>query len=69
MEEVASEFAGRASFYKVDIEDAEEVAAGFQVWAVPTILFFRGGQPVDKLMGLVPKQKLASRVESLVTGD
>jgi thioredoxin-like negative regulator of GroEL len=68
VEEVASEFAGRAKFVKVDIEEAEEVAAGYGVYAVPTILFFRGGDPVDKVMGLVAKPKLVQRVESLISG-
>lgn len=68
MEEVSGEFAGKAKFVKVDIEDAEDVAVGYGVYAVPTILFFNKGQPVDKLMGLVAKPKLVEHVKSLVSG-
>ena len=68
MEEVSGEFAGKAKFVKVDIEDAEDVAVGYGIFAVPTILFFRDGQPVDKIMGLVAKPKLVERVNTLVAG-
>ncbi len=70
MEEVAGEFAGKAKFVKVNIEDAdaEEVAVSYDVWAVPTLLFFKGGEPVDKLQGLVAKPKLVERVNALVAG-
>lgn len=70
MEEVSGEFAGQAKFVKVNVEDAdtEEVAATYGVYAVPTLLFFKGGQPVDKLMGLVAKPKLVEHVKSLIEG-
>jgi len=68
VEEVSGEFAGKAKFVKVDIEDAEDVAVGYGVYAVPTILFFKDGQPVDKLMGLVAKPKLVEHVKTLVAG-
>jgi thioredoxin-like negative regulator of GroEL len=68
VEEVSGEFAGKAKFVKVDVEDAEDVAVNYGIYAVPTILFFKGGQPVDKLQGLVAKPKLVERVNSLLSG-
>lgn len=70
MEEVAGEFAGKAKFVKVNIEDAdaEEVAGEYGVYAVPTLLFFKGGKPVDKLLGLIAKPKLVERMNALVAG-
>jgi thioredoxin 1 len=70
VEEVAGEFAGKAKFVKVNIEDsdAEEVAVNYGVYAVPTLLFFKAGEPVDKLMGLVAKPKLVERVNALLQG-
>ena len=66
MEEVAGEFAGKASFVKVDIEEAEDVAVAYGIFQIPTLLFFRKGEPVDKLTGLVAKPKLRSKVESFL---
>ena len=70
MEEVAGEFAGKAKFVKVNIEDAdaEAVAVDYGVYAVPTLLFFKAGQPVDKLMGFVAKPKLVERVNAFLSG-
>ncbi len=68
MEEVAGEFAGQAKFVKVDLSEAVDVAARFGIWAAPTLLFFKGGQPVDKLQGVVPKPTLKQRVAALVEG-
>lgn len=51
---------------KVDVEEQEDLAVRYGVFAVPTMLFFKGGQPVDKLQGLVPKPKLKERVTALV---
>jgi thioredoxin 1 len=67
LEQVAVEFEGQASFVKVDVEDAEDVASQLGISVVPTVIFFRDGSPVDKLTGFVPKAKLASRVAELVS--
>jgi thioredoxin 1 len=67
-EQVAGEFDGRASFVKIDVGDASSVAAEFGIFGVPTVLFFKEGRPVDKVMGLVPKNTLVKRVAELVEG-
>lgn len=66
MEEVAGEFAGQARFVKVDVEDSEDLAVRYGIFGVPTLLFFKGGQPMDKLQGLVAKPKLVERVKSFL---
>ncbi len=67
MEEVAGEFAGKAKFVKVDIEEAEDAAVNLGVFAVPTIIFFKDGKTVGSpLQGLVPKPKIVERVKALV---
>jgi thioredoxin 1 len=66
VEEVSGEFVGQAKFVKVDVEEAEDAAVEYGVMQLPTVLFFKGGAPVDKLIGLVPKPKLVERVKSLV---
>jgi thioredoxin 1 len=68
VEGVAGEFAGKAKFVKVNIADAEDVAASYGIFAVPTLLFFRDGQLVDKSEGLIPKAALKTRVEELLAG-
>lgn len=66
LEEVAGTVAGKATFLKVDIADAEDVAADLGVFSVPTVILFKDGHAVDKITGLVAKNVLASRVAELI---
>lgn len=61
---LSTEYAGKANFYKLDIDENQEVAAKYQVMAVPTMLIFKDGQLVDKLVGFMPKQSIAQRVDA-----
>jgi thioredoxin 1 len=65
LEEVAPTFAGKADFVKVDVETAEEVAVDLGVFSVPTLVFFKGGKPVDKITGVPAKALLLSRLTEL----
>ena len=64
VEEVAGEFSGKVKFVKCDIEEAEDIAVGYDVYAVPTLVFFKGGKPVDRLTGMVAKPKLVKTIEA-----
>jgi thioredoxin 1 len=62
LEEVATELGDKVTFVKVDVEDAEDVASELGVFSVPTVLVFKDGHPVDKVVGLVSKASLSSRL-------
>ena len=49
--ELSNEFGSRASFIKVDVDDNPEAAQKYGVSAMPTFLFIKGGEVVDRLMG------------------
>ena len=66
VEELAQEYDGRLKVGTVDIDNAKTVAQEFQIMSVPTIIFFKGGQPVDKVVGLLPKAKLKSKIDALL---
>lgn len=55
MEELEREHAGALAVFKVDVEEATETAALFGIMSMPTVILFRDGQPVDKLVGLRTK--------------
>ena len=57
-EEVARELAGRAVFAKVNVDEAPELAERFNIMAIPTIMVFVDGRPVDRLVGAVGKEGL-----------
>ncbi|WP_251198480.1 thioredoxin [Anaerotardibacter muris] len=60
LEEVASEVAGKASVYKVDIDREIELAQAYNVQSVPTLIVFKDGQPVQQMVGVQPKQVLVN---------
>jgi thioredoxin 1 len=64
--ELAKEYDGRINVGKCDVEDNEELAAAFGIRNIPTILFFKGGQVVDKIVGAQPKAKLQEKFEALL---
>jgi thioredoxin 1 len=66
VEEIAKEYAGRLKVGTVDIDKAKGVAAKFQIMSVPTIILFKGGKAVDKVVGLRPKADLRQRVEAVI---
>ena len=58
LEELASEYAGKVSFFKLDVDRNQPVAQKYMVRSVPTLVFFKNGKIVDSLIGALPKQKL-----------
>ena len=64
--ELANEYDGRITVGKCDVEENEELAQEFGIRNIPTILFFKGGQVVDKIVGAQSKAKLQEKFEALL---
>ena len=64
--ELAEKYDGRIVVGKCDVEENEEMAAEFGIRNIPTILFFKNGEIVDKLVGAQPKQKFEEQFEALL---
>lgn len=58
IDEVATEKAGQASVYKIDIDDNPEIAQQYGVMSIPTFIVFKGGEPAAKTLGAQPKEKI-----------
>ena len=66
VEELAKEYDGRINVGKCDVEECEDIAAEFGIRNIPTLLFFKNGEVVDKLVGAVQKNKLDEKFKSLL---
>ena len=66
VEELAKEYAGRLKVGTVDIDQAPGVAQQFNIMSVPTLIFFKGGQAKDKVIGIKPKADLKARLDKLL---
>lgn len=64
--ELAQEYDGKVVIGKCDVEDNDDVASEFGVRNIPTILFFKGGQLVDKFVGAATKGVLEEKVKALL---
>lgn len=64
LEELAEELQGRVQIAKVDVDALPELAAPFHVTGIPTLILFRGGQVVDRIVGAAPKGSLRQWLES-----
>ena len=66
VEELAKEYDGKINVGKCDVEECDELAAEFGIRNIPTLLFFKNGQVVDKMVGAVSKAKLQEKFESIL---
>lgn len=67
VEKLAGEFDGRMKIGAVDIDKARQTATKFGIMQVPTLLFFKNGEVVDKITGLQPEAALRKRIETVLT--
>lgn len=66
VDEIADEYEGKAVVAKCNVDDAEDVAMQFRIRNIPTLLFFKNGELVDRFVGVVSKQEIASKLDSLI---
>jgi thioredoxin 1 len=60
IEEVAGEFAGRVRVGKLNTDENTSTPSQYQIQGIPTVILFKGGKPVDREVGLVPKERLVT---------
>lgn len=64
LDEVSEEFGDRVNIVKVDVDESEDLAMTYGTRSVPTVLFFKNGQQVDKFVGALPKSEIVSKIEN-----
>ncbi len=66
VQEIGDEYGDKVLVGKLDVDHNPQTARTFSIRNIPTILFFKNGEVVDKQVGAVPKQKLAEKLEPLL---
>ena len=66
IEELAKEYDGKINVGKCDVEECDDIAADFGIRNIPTILFFKGGEIVDKMVGAASKSKIEEKFKALL---
>ncbi len=66
VEELAGTYKGKLKVGKLNVDDHPEVAGRFRIMNIPTLLFFKDGREVDRIVGVVPKEELPRRIDTIV---
>ena len=64
LDEVEEEMADKMEVVKVNVDDADEIAAQYRIMSIPTLLFFKAGAIVDKTVGAMPKNILVEKIKA-----
>ena len=66
IEELAGKYQGKTKMGKLNVDDHPQIAAQFRIMNIPTLLLFKEGQEVDRIVGVVPKEELTRRIERVI---
>ena len=66
VEELANNYEGKATIAKVDVDSYPELSARYGIRSIPTILFLKDGEIVDKQVGAVPKNILSQKLDNIL---
>lgn len=64
VQELSSEYEGRAKVGKLDVDTAQKTAAEFGIRSIPTLLIFKEGKVADQIIGAVPKGQITEKLEA-----
>jgi thioredoxin 1 len=63
VEQIAIEYAGKLKVVKLDVDSNNDIAGQYSVLNIPTLILFKGGNPVERVVGVRPKPELISRIQ------
>ena len=66
IDEIADAKVGQVKVAKVNVDDAQALAARYRINSIPALLFFKNGEPVEQLVGAVSKSVLTAKLDSLL---
>ena len=66
VDELSTELSGTATLAKINVDEEPELASQFGVMSIPTLILFKDGQPVDKMVGLQSKDALKNKIQGQI---
>ncbi len=65
-EELAGEYEGKMKFAKLDTDEVRAVAQKYSIMSIPTLIVFKGGKEVERMVGALPKESLKEKIDALL---
>jgi thioredoxin 1 len=66
IDELAKDYDGRLTVAKINTDENQQLAARYNIMSIPTLIMFKGGKPVERIIGYMSKRDLKSRIDRLV---
>lgn len=66
VDDIAAEYEGRVLVAKCNVDDCEDIASRFGIRNIPTLVYVKGGEVVDRSAGLVRKPEIAAKLDSII---
>ena len=63
VEQLSEEYAGKAAVYKVDVDETQDIGLEYSIMSIPTLVFFKDGQEVERIRGALSKAELTEAME------
>lgn len=68
VEEIAKDYQGKLSVYKLDVDDNGNTAIQYGVQSIPTLILFKDGKPAHRIVGYMPKERLLAQLKPHLDG-
>ncbi len=66
VDKLAESYEGRFKFYRLNVDENPQTASKYKVMSIPTLIFFKGGEAVDTVIGAVPERVLQPKIDGLL---
>ena len=66
VDKLSEKYQGKFKFYRLNVDDNPQIASKYKVMSIPTLIFFKGGEAVDTVVGAVPEQVLQPKIDDLL---
>ena len=63
LDDIEEELSDKITVVKCNVDDADQIAMRFRIMSIPTLIFFKNGQPVDKTVGAMPRNILFDKIQ------
>ena len=66
LEELAQEYSGKVKVVSLDVDKNPDITTKYGIRGIPALVFFKGGKPVDQIVGAAPKGAIAKKMSSII---
>lgn len=67
LEEISQKMNGKIKFVKLNTDENQKTAMDYQIMAIPSLLIFKDGQEVDRIVGFVPQEQLETDLQKIIS--